>query len=470
VPRQVLLSILLCAILFSLLLFPAPGGACGVWPLFSYYNSEGQTEVEILGPLFTWRNDVQGTEWGIRPFLYLTNYPSQELWRWEFLYPLGKYQLKEGDHKFYLVPFGLLRDEVTSSAPVRREKASSFLTAFWGQTDEGERYGGFFPIGGRLKERFGRDRIVFYLWPLYSRIEDTGEITWRILWPFFSLIGGEAEGLYIWPLWGHKVRSGEYSRGFALWPFYSYIDQYLDTDNPVRKRFYLPLYATVSSPEGRVDIFIPPFFFHQWAYNSSFEKWEFPWPFLTLVKGEGVREWEVFPIFRLREEERKKRSYFLWPLYKYEWDLMASEEEIVRRFLLINKYRVVKELETEREALETNLWPLFDYRRGLGGEASLYILPLLPLHDEGMERNIYPLLWIYRYTRSPQGETLTDFLWGLYRRRTSPQVSSTQFAFLLRIEKRGDANVSLSFLEGLIRYHGTQEGGNVGFLFMDPAH
>jgi hypothetical protein len=469
-PHQVFLRVLLIAIFFSLLLSPGRGETYGIWPFYSYYSSEEGKELEILGPLFTWRNDEQGIEWGVRPFLYLTKHPSHELWRWEFLYPLGKYQRKERDNKFYLVPFSLFRNEVTSSSPERRERASSFLTAFWGETDKGERYGGFFPITGRLKARFGRDEIEFYLWPLYSRIEDEDEITWRIPWPLFSLMGGATEGLYIWPLWGHKMRDGEYAKGFVLWPFYAYMDQDLDTDNPVKKRFYLPLYATVRSPRGRADIFVPPFFFHQWAYNSSFEKWEFPWPFLTLVKGEGVREWQAFPLFRLRNEERKKRFYVLWPLYKYEWDRITSEEEEVRRFLLINKYRTVKKLETGRETLDANLWPLFDYRRGLRGEVGLYIFPLLPLHDEGMERNTYPLLWFYRYTRSPEGETLSDFLWGLYRRRASPQASSTQFAFLLRIEKKGDTYISFSFLEGLIRYyHDAQAGGKVGFLFMDPS-
>ncbi len=463
-----LLRLLFLIIPFSLLLSPAQGESSGIWPLFSYHTSEGVRELEILGPLCTWRNDEAGTEWGIRPFMYLTKHPAEELWRWEFLYPVGKYQLKEGDHKFYFVPFSLIRDEVTSSSPERREKASSFLTAFWGQTDEGEKYGGFFPIVGRLDDRFGRDKIVFYLWPFYSRIEDEGEITWRILWPFFSRMGGEAEGLYVWPLWGRRVRAGEYEKGFVLWPGYVYIDQDLDTDTPLRKRFYLPFYATVRSPRGRADIFIPPFFFHQWAYNSSFEKWEFPWPFLTLVRGEGVSEWKLFPLFRVRNEERKKRSYLLWPLYKYEWDHVASEEEDVHRFLLINKYRVVKALATGKEALDANLWPLFDYRRGLGGQVSLHIFPLLPLHDAGLERNTYPLLWIYRYTRSPEGETLSDFLWGLYRRRTSPQMSSTQFAFLLRIEKKEDEDLSLYFLEGLLRYRRTQEGGKVGVFFIDP--
>jgi hypothetical protein len=470
VSRQSLLGFVLCVLCLSQLFFPVRGRASGIWPLFSYYTSEGQTEVEILGPLFTWRGDEQGSAWGIRPFMYLTEDPAQELWRWEFLYPLGKYQFKEGNRKSYLVPFSLLRNEVTTSAPERREKASSFLTAFWGETDEGEKYGGFFPIAGRLKERFGRDEIAFYLWPFYSRIEDEGEITWRTPWPIYSRMGGAAEGLYIWPLWGHKMRDREYDKGFILWPFYTYINQDLDTDNPLRKRFYLPFYATVRSPRGRVDIFIPPLVFHQWAYDSSFEKWEFPWPFLTRVKGEGVREWQVFPLFRLRDEEQKKRFYVLWPLYKYEWDRVTSEEEEVRRFLLINKYRIVKELGTGREALDANFWPLFDYRRGLMGEVRLHIFPLLPLHDEGMERNIYPLLWAYRYIRSPEGETLSDLLWGLYRRRTSPQNSSTQFAFLLRINKKGDDKRSLSFLEGLIRYyHDAQEGGKMGFFFMDPS-
>jgi len=48
-------------------------------------------------------------------------------------------------------------------------------------------------------------------------------------------------------------------------------------------------------------------------------------------------------------------------------------------------------------------------------------------------------------------------------------LSSTQFAFLLRIEKEGEARFSLSVLEGLIRYQGTQEGGKLGFFFMNPG-
>jgi hypothetical protein len=445
---------------------PVYGGSFGFWPLFSY-TQEGQHELEVIGPLFTWKENKEGSEWGLRPFLYRTDDPAQGLRRWEFLYPFAKYQIKEGDTKAYIVPFSLFRDEVTSSSPERRERASSILTAFWGETDHGERYGGFFPIAGRFKERFSRDEIEFYLWPFYSRIEDDKEITWRTPWPFFSHFGGEARGLYIWPFWGHRERAGVYDRGFILWPFYDYMDQNLDTDNPVRKRFYLPFYASVRSRGARADIYCV-LFLHQRADNPPLEIWDFPWPFVTLVRGEKVRETQIFPLFRVRDEEQKRRFYILWPFYKYEWDRITSEEGTAWYFLLIDKYRITKELDTGNEALDANFWPVFDYRRGFAGEKSLYIFPLLPFHDDGMQRNIYPLFWVYRYTRSPQGEIFSDLLWGLYRRRVSAEFSSTQFAFFLRIEKRGATDVSLSFLEGLIRYQGRQEGAKVGLFFIGP--
>jgi hypothetical protein len=468
VPHKSFLGLLLVLIIFSLTLTPAYA-AGGIWPFFSYYAAGEEKELEVLGPLFLWKEDREGTEWGIRPLVYRTHHPSQELLRWEFLFPLGKHQRKEGENKFYLVPFSLFRDEVTSTAPEKRERNYSILTAFWGRTDHDEGYGGFFPIAGQLKERFGRDKIVFYLWPLYSRIEDEGEVTWRIPWPVVSLTGGKAKGLYIWPLWGYRVRAGEYSRGFILWPFYVYKDEDLDTDRPVRTRLYVPFYAFVRSPGSRTDFFLPPLFLHQRVDDPPFEKWEFPWPFFTLVKGEGVRETAIFPFYRIREEEKKKRFYVLWPAYKYEWDIMTAEEETVRRFLLINKYRIVKELDTGKEALDANFWPVFDYRRGFEGEKSFSIFPLLPLHDDGMQRNIYPLLWVYRYSRSAQGETFSDLLWGLYRHRSSAATSSTQFAFLLRIERKGEERFSLSVLEGLIRYQSTQEGGRVGLFFLGSS-
>lgn len=465
-PSKAFVKLLCFFSLTCLLPFPAAHGkSWGVWPLFSYYESETIKEWEVLGPFFVWRETKESKEWGIRPFVYRATDPSREFERTEFLYPLGKYQRVEGDKKFYVVPISLFRDEATYSSPEKREKASSILTVFWGETDSGERYGGFFPLTGHLKERFGKDEITFHLWPLYSQIKDEGEVTWRIPWPFISVTRGAAEGVYVWPLWGHKEREGEYSKGFFLWPFFAYFDEHLDTDMPVHKRYYLPFYASIRSPQTTVDMAFIPFLFHQKSDTPPFEKWSL-WPILTKADGEGIRERKVFPVFRLRQEPERERRFFLWPLYTYEFDRFGTEEEEVYRFLLINRHRKVRDVDTRAEAVDANLWPLFSYRRGMNGAVNCYIFTLLPLRDKGLERNTYPLFWIYRYTRSPEGEILSDLFWGLYRRRTSPQGLSIQLAFLLRVEKKQDGDFSLSILEGLFRYQRTKAGKRMRFLFM----
>ena len=155
---KIVSTLLPLILLLFIISSPAQGESWGVWPFFSYHAEEDHREVEILGPLVTWKEEQGERQWGVRPLFYHANNPSRWFWRWEFLYPLGKYQIIEGDHKFYLVPFSLFRDDVTSTSPERRENNSSILTAFWGQTDDGERYGGFFPFAGQLKERFGRER------------------------------------------------------------------------------------------------------------------------------------------------------------------------------------------------------------------------------------------------------------------------------------------------------------------------
>jgi hypothetical protein len=464
-PRKGILRLLGFSFIMWLLPFHATHGkSYGIWPFFSYYESERLKEWEVLGPFFVWRETEEGREWGIRPFMYRTNYPSRDLDRTEFLYPLGKYQRSKVDRRFYVIPFSLFRDQETYPTLGRREKAYSILTVFWGETDRGERYGGFFPLTGHLKERFGRDEITFHLWPLYSQIKKEGETRWRILWPFISVSSGEAEGVYVWPLWGHKVRTGEYSKGFFLWPFYVYIDEDLDTDTPLQKRYYLPFYASIRSPQTTVDMVFPPIFFHQKNQTSNLEKWEL-WPILTKADGEGIRERKIFPLFRIRQEPDKERRVFLWPLYIYRFDRFGTEEQEIYQFLLINKHRKVRYVDTGVEAIDANLWPIFSYRRAIDGAENCYIFTLLPLRDQGMERNIYPLFWIYRYSRSPEGETLSDLLWGLYRRRTSPQGSSTQIAFLLRIEKKENGELCLSILEGLFRYERKQETRKVGFFY-----
>ena len=436
-----------------LLLFPASGEGKGfsLWPLLNLSQEGERVEVQALGPLLFYEKDSQGLRWGIRPLFSFSH--TQEGSRYDLLYPLGKYEAREERKKFYLVPLSLRRED-----PSEGEDFALF-PFYWGRTAEGERYGGVFPLYGTLKKRFGKDEIRFLLWPLYVRSEDEGEVTQKFLWPFFQRFSGRAKGYYVWPLYGVASRGKEHRRGYVLWPFYVWRDDGMGTDEPKSTRLYLPLYASVRTSSQRSDLYLPPFFFHRESKEPFRERWEVPWPILAWERGEGVREFKLFPLFRRRDEEERRRRFFLWPLYSYEWDRMGGEEEEVKRILLLSRQQRITWQGGESDYL--NLWPLFERYRDTEGEGYLHSLQLLPFHDEGMERNIYPLFWILHH-RSCGQQSRTDFLWGLFIAKRSPRKSSFRLAFLLNWEREGE-DFSLRFLLGLIGYE--RRGGRGRMVF-----
>jgi hypothetical protein len=157
-------------------------------------------EVNGLGPFFLWKRDPGQRQWGIRPFLFWTENQSDPMTRLELLYPFGKYQNKEGDKKGYLFPLSLYRDEESDG---RRRWDFQFFPLFMGETVGGRDYFGIFPIFGTLFERYGRDEIRFYFWPIYGESTSEGVRKRDFLWPFVSFIEGEKK------------------RGYRFWPFHS---------------------------------------------------------------------------------------------------------------------------------------------------------------------------------------------------------------------------------------------------------
>src|SRR4030042_2494806 len=160
------------------------------WPFFQYFSDpiQGTKEIGGLGPFFSWKKDPQRRQWGIRPLLYWTEDEKESLRRLEYIYPLGKYQVKDGDKKGYFALISLFREE---SFDGKKKWDFQFFPFFIGETEKGEDYFGLFPIYGFLLDRYGKDEIRFYLWPLYGESTSEGVHTTNLLWPFFSFIKGE---------------------------------------------------------------------------------------------------------------------------------------------------------------------------------------------------------------------------------------------------------------------------------------
>jgi hypothetical protein len=161
------------------------GFSLNLWPLFTYRSdSEGaRSKLRILGPLIYRRKGAEEGEFALRPLFYWIKNGREDSLSIEYLYPLGKFKREDGYTRNYIVPFHSAMDEKRWE---RGESHFSLFLHFQGQAEGGERYWGVFPLYGHLVDRFGRDRIRFYLWPIYSDTNDEGTYTWTFLWPILS--------------------------------------------------------------------------------------------------------------------------------------------------------------------------------------------------------------------------------------------------------------------------------------------
>lgn len=398
-----------------------PCNLFAVWPV----SWELGQEKRFFGPLVSYDEENDERHFVFRPFL--ASYDSEEGGSFTYLFPLGKVS----PEKSYFLPVYMSK---------RSEDASdvAFFLFFYGTSKETGNYGGFFPVAGKLKKRFGRDELGFFLWPLYSYTEDEGATKTNVAWPFFSFYSGAEEGFKAWPLYGTRGKPGVRQSQFILWPFFMKDEKNLDTDNPISTFFVLPFYMeSVSRLHETKGVFYP-FFTYQRTQDR--EQWNYPWPVLSSSTGEDVRGFTFFPFYSEVRSGRDRRFYFLWPIYaEREWylrDALYYQNSV----LIINRY--IK----EENKTFFNIWPLFEYKSK--EEDYSFLLPSpLPFRGRGFERIIKPLFTLYEQRRE-QGRLMTSLLYGLYTREQEGDDWWMRFAFLLKLSRR-DGVAGFEVLSGL---------------------
>ncbi len=407
-------------IIFFVLL-PCSLFASSFWPV----SWELGQEKRFLGPLISYDEQDNERHFVIRPLLF--SYNSEEGGSYNYLFPLGKVT----PEKSYFLP-------IYMSKTSRDASDVAFLLFFYGTSAEAGSYGGFFPIAGKLKKRFTRDEIGFFLWPLLSYVKDEGATKTDVAWPFFSIYSGAEEGFKVWPVYGTRNRPGVKNTRFFLWPIFFQGEKNLDTDNPIKTFFALPFYMeSVSKLHETKGVFYP---FFSYRRNVDKEEWNYFWPFFTSSKGGDAEGFSFFPFYSEERLGRDRKFYFLWPLYsEKEWYIREARYRY-RSVLLLNRY-----IEEEGRTF-FNIWPLFEYRSA--GEDYLFQLPaLLPFRERGFEQIIKPLFTLYEQRRERDRLT-TNVLYGLYTREEQGENWKMRFAFILELAHQ-DGEVGFEVLCGL---------------------
>ena len=423
-------------------------------PLFDYtYDGEKNiTRYNILGPFITIEKDAQKEERTLRPFYSKEEDKKGDTSDVDVIYPFGKYKSNPEETSSRFTPLFTSRKEFKETEGKKND--FGFFPVFWGKTEDGESYGGLFPIYGDMRKRFGKDEIKFVLWPIYAKTRDDKTINKNFIWPIFSTTTGEKEsGFRMWPLFGYKNKEDEFSKRFFLWPLIHYQNTDLDTSRPKKYRAFLPFYASETSPGRVTRSVIWPFFNYLHDDDENLTLWDFPWPIIQKGEGNNLNTFKVFPIYGYSDKEHLSERFFLWPIYTYKREYPKDSEKIVHRFLLISKY----EYENPK-SWQLRLWPLFTYKSKKNGETIFHFPEIIPIETEGFEKNYAPIFRLYEYDSNIKGEMESKLLWGFYSHKKNDFGEFIDLSFLISYEKRGDDG-SFSILKGLLEL-GKKKGKN----------
>lgn len=438
------------------------------WPILDYRASlaADYQSLHLLGPFLKYESKGSETEYALRPLFYRA-VDEENVSQTDVLYPLFGHKSERGASSFHLLR--LLQYDFGPRESGSRNRSYLFPFLFYGEEEEG-RYLAFFPFGGTLYRWFGRDRISFALFPLYSHTErDTTHID-NILWPFFARIKGENEsGFKLWPIYGQSRKEGVYQKRFFLWPFFFSESTGLDDEQPVHFSAAWPFYIDRRSAESTYRAVLWPFFSRTENLAKGYTSWNLPWPLVRFTTGEDYRGVKILPFYADETIDVKRQRWYLWPIYKIEEmdsGLLTRRRDRVLFFL----YSDLKEdkWEAEKSLRRIDLWPLFGYKR-TNGVKHLHIFSLLePFFPENpaIERLWSPLWRLYQQKWDNQGHKVVSLLWNLYWYEDQGERKAWELFPFVEYSQESPVASDLRFLKGLVRFRTGGDGKQLNLFYL----
>jgi hypothetical protein len=390
-------------------------GETNVWPLYveQVDSPVGRPDhAGSLGPIISRTQKGPVEIKSIRPFF--TSFENLETGGKEsyLLYPLFNWK----DYPEYDTKGSQNLIKLRESDSTDEFYTQVFPFYFRNKTNDPETsYHAFWPFGGTLKDRFGRDEITFYAWPLFVRTQRDDETRIHTPYPFIQQLDGpKSNGFALWPFYGHFEREDDYEKTFALWPFY--YNQYfnLDQEEPYQRLGVLPFYARETAPGLKSETFAWPFFGYTRENAPREEYWEnrYFWPFFMQADGDKrtVNRW--MPFYTHETSGRTDKKWYMWPILKRK---TTREQGFIRdrTSVLYFLYRDEKQHYADGTAQMTTLWPIIGYWNNGAGRKQVQLLdPFTAFfpRNEKIRENWTPLFTLYRYDER-MGNGRHSLLW-----------------------------------------------------------
>lgn len=413
---------------------PLRGAELNGWPL-RVANVDDQTgEVTAqqgLGPFLAERTAPDGTSVRMLRPLFLHEAKGEQETMY-FLYPLITWRRDGPDSRFSF--FQLVNDLREPGFGGERVHGLDVWPVYFSRQtgDPATSYRGLLPIGGEIKNRFGKDRMSWAAFPLYFRVEKDGRHTDYVPWPFLRFTDGNGHhGFEFWPLFGHVARAGDYDNQYYLWPLiYKQTKHLGEPAGPGATREslgFLPFYTRTTSPGFVDENYLWPFFgYTDRTAPKRYHETRYFWP--LLVQGRGgeryVNRWA--PLYTHSIVKGYDKTWFVWPLFRNaRWSEQGVANERNQFFFFVYWSHEQRSLTNPAAApaYKKHLWPLFSVWDNGAGRRQLQIVSPFDVFFANNQpvRELYtPLAALYRYDQRAPDDTRWSILWSLVSRRRSP--------------------------------------------------
>jgi len=399
-----------------------------VWPLFVVRRDQPGTaeSAQYAGPLFFHQSDGTKDVRGFRP-LFLTTRTGAAVEK-DILYPLFTWRSQPGYTSFSF--FRLVDRQSRAGGTAPPDGIFDIWPVYLSRhsSDPDKSYQAFFPLGGTVKNRLGKNRISFVLFPLYMQTEKAGRTVTHTPWPLIRSYDGPGyEGFEFWPLFGRNTRAGHYDHRFYLWPVGHYSVDNLSAPVPDKRIAVLPFYARLTGPGYISETYAWPFFgYTHRTQPDVYDERRYLWPFLVQGRGSErlVNRWAPFYTHSVIKSHEK--TWYLWPVYRHQrWrDNGLQHEKSQFLFFLYSslEQRSLKN-PAAAPARKTHLWPLLTAWDNDAGREQVQVLsPFEALFQQNNKiRQLWtPLFALYQYDRQPDTTVRHAFLWNAITWRRSP--------------------------------------------------
>ena len=385
------------------------------------------TSEQILGPLYASRLAPDGSaEHVLRPlWLKATDKDKSTT---HFLYPFFSWQSDATSSSFTF--FQLINHAREASAPSEATQRFDVWPFYFSRNtgDPATSYHALFPIAGTIINRFGKDRLTWYVFPLYLNTEKEGKQITSAPWPFIRIINGAGHhGFEFWPLFGSRQHAGDYHSQFYLWPLIYKQEKNLSEPQPDVKWGVLPFYARDSGPGYLSESYAWPFFgYTHRTLPTKYDESRYFWPFLVQGRGDQHYVNRFAPFYSHSIVKGYDKTWLLWPIFRHaRWSDsgVGHKETTVLHYLYSSVEQRSLTNPAAAPAYKTHFWPLLTmWDNGAGRKQAQFPSPLEVIfpHNDPVRKLYTPLFALYRFEQRAPGDTRHSYLWSFITWKNSP--------------------------------------------------